>query len=126
MIISLSSHYVSVYQLPRELQDQIYSYALIDEAQHTMKSRIHVYSLLRKRQLQLAGQAWRRDFFAPILGLLPMIQIPGINRQVHAEASAIFYADKVFVLTNTGSDDYLDDLAQFQLPDLGDFSPCKS
>jgi len=111
-------------KLPRELRDQIYSYALIDEAQHTTKSRIHVYSLLRKRQLQLAGQAWRRDFFAPILGPLPMIQTPGIfgvNRQVHAEASAIFYADKVFVLTNTGSDDYLDDLAQFQLPDLGRF-----
>jgi hypothetical protein len=111
-------------KLPRELRDQIYSYALLDEAQNTTKSRIHTYSLLRKRELQLAGQVWRRDFFAPILGPLPRIQTPGIfgvNRQIHREASARFYADKVFVLTNTCPGDYLDRLAQFQLPDLGRF-----
>jgi hypothetical protein len=112
-------------KLPRELRDQIYSYALLDEAQHTTKSRIHAYSLVRKRQLQLAGQAWRRDFSTPVLGPLPLIQTPGIfgvNRQIHGEASARFYADKVFVMTNTGGpDDYLDQLAQFRLPDVGRF-----
>jgi hypothetical protein len=108
MALDTNSGFLRFLELPSEIRDQIYDYALLDERQKTGRSFIHIRSLLQKRKHDERGWPWHRDLSMPTLGPLPRLQTPNlflVCRQIHSEALKSVYRTKILVITVTSTAD---------------------
>jgi hypothetical protein len=108
MACDTNSGFLRFLELPSEIRDQIYDYALLDERQKISRSLIYIRSLLHKRKHDERGWPWHRDLSMPTLGPLPRLQTPNlflVCRQIHNEALKSVYRTKVLVITVTSTAD---------------------
>lgn len=89
-------------QLPRELRDMIYSYALFDEHQMTTHSRIYVRAFPTEHK-RVADRSVELDEPTVVTReALPMFHTPAIvrvSKQIRREALEVMYRTKVLVVT---------------------------
>lgn len=100
-------------QMPCEIRDQIYNYALLDERQQTTRSYLYTRSLLQKRRYDKEGWPWHRSLSMPTLGPLPRLQTPNIFlvcKQIRTEALKTVYRTKTLVITVTSTADIFNGL----------------
>jgi hypothetical protein len=122
--LSIESKFERLLELPREILDIIYSYALIDDVQKPNCNLIHFGSRVRKRSRSRVDSPQLRGPIAPTPCPPPMLQTPGILRvcrRIRAEAMEILYRTKTLVISVTSPRSDFFHLKELSLPKISRF-----